>query len=271
MAAKRMDLNVPTFLVLSGCSNPLGQTLAQELCGRLAAGSVALLLDESPEQLQTLAQLLSEQQVQPDAVQIFTGQRLMDAEQLMEQILQKNDSKGCFQRSIIVHNEGDAATHVLIEPQSPKEWNAYVERQLMAPVALNQRWLRAKQLAGIEKLVINVTSSLQVRPLIFNTLLCSCKRARDMYFRAMAAEEQRSNVHVLSYAAGLFKTHDTQLDINGNIVDPEQLLGGMDHQKEQKALPRVQPLQSTLKLINILEQKAFVSGHDVDYYDTFVL
>ncbi|KAH8304702.1 hypothetical protein KR044_000706 [Drosophila immigrans] len=265
MAAKRMDLNVPTFLVLSGSYNPLGQTLAQELCSRLAAGSVALLLDEQPEQLESLVQLLKEQQSQPDAVQILTGGD--NAEQLMEQVLQKSTS---FRRSIMVHNEGDAATHVLIEPQEAKDWTAYVERQLMAPVALNQRWLRAKQLAGVEKLVINVTSSLQVRPLIYSTLLCSCKRARDMYFRAMAAEEQRSNVHVLSYAAGLFKSHDTQYDINGNIVDPEQLLG-VEQTKARESLPRVQPLQSTLKLINILEETAFVSGHDVDYYDTFVL
>ncbi|KAH8387399.1 hypothetical protein KR093_006894 [Drosophila rubida] len=269
MAAKRMDLNVPTFLVVSGSSNPLGQTLAQELCSRLATGSVALLLDENTEQLQALTQLLNEQ-LQPGVVQIITGQLDGKAEQLMEQILQKSCSAH-FERSIIVHNEGDAATHVLIEPQTPKEWSTYVERQLMAPVALNQRWLRAKQLAGVEKLVINVTSSLQVRPLIYNTLLCSCKRARDMYFRAMAAEEQRSNVHVLSYAAGLFKTHDVQYDINGNIVDPEELIGMVQKRHEKQSLPRAQPLQSTLKLINILEETAFVSGHDVDYYDTFVL
>ncbi|KAL7745589.1 hypothetical protein ACLKA6_009812 [Drosophila palustris] len=268
MAAKRMDLSVRTFLVLSGSSNPLGQTLAQELCCRLAAGSVALILDDNQKELQSLEQLLNEQ-LKPGAVQIITGvldDHHSNGGQLMDQILRKSSHYG-FQRTIIVHNEGVAATHVLIEPQSAQSWTEYVQRQLYAPVALNQLWLHSKALAGVEKLVVNVTSSLQVRPMVYSTLLCSCKRARDMYFRSMASEEKRSDVHVLSYAPGLLKTHETQCDINGNIVDPEKLMG----LSQSADLARVQPLQSTLKLINILEETSFVSGHDVDYYDTFVL
>lgn len=268
MAAKRMDLNVRTFLVLSGSSNPLGQSLAQELCARLAAGSVALLLDENREKLHELERQLSSQQT----VQIITGQleEQLPGEQ-MEQILQ--NYSGTFERTIIVHNEGDAATHVLLEPQTPQAWATYVQRQLNVPVALNQRWLNSTKLADVEKVVINVTSSLQIRPLVYSTLLCSCKKARDMYFRAMAAEEGRANVHVLSYAPGILKTHEIQYDLNDNIVDPDELYtytttyGSLLAEK----LPRVLPLQATLKLINILEDTAFVSGHDVDYYDTFVL
>ncbi|XP_030572825.1 sepiapterin reductase [Drosophila novamexicana] len=270
MAAKRMDLNARTLLVLSGSSNPLGETLAQELCSRLAVGSVALLLDESQKRLESLEQHLKEH-LQPDAVQIVTGlldERHSNGVQLLDQVLCQSEGFG-FERSILVHNEGDSATHMLLEPQTAEAWTDYVQQQLYAPVALNQRWLNSVALQGIEKLAINVTSSLQVRPLVYSTLLCSCKRARDMYFRSMASEEARANVHVLSYAPGLFKTHETQCDVNGNIVDPEELLVMSD--QEQQEFPRVQPLQSTLKLINILEETAFVSGHDVDYYDTFFL
>ena len=263
-----MDLNARTFLVLSGSSNPLGQVLAQELCSRLAAGSLVLILDESQAKLELLEQHLK-QQLSPDAVQIICG--VLDGQhsnggQLLEQSLAQ---AGCapFQRTIIVHNEGETATHMLLEPQTEKAWLDYVQHQLYAPVALNQRWLNAVQLKGVEKLAINVTSSLQVRPMVYSTLLCSCKRARDMYFRSMASEEARANVHVLSYAPGLFETHRTHCDVNGNILTPEELI---EMSPEQK-LPYVRPLQSTLKLINILEETAFVSGHDVDYYDTFFL
>lgn len=264
MAAKRMDLSVRTFLVLSGCSNPLGQTLAQELCGRLAPGSMALILDENPEKLEDLRQQLTS-----DAVLIVPG--VWDAQhsngvQLLEQsLLLAGDVP--FQRTIMVHNEGETATHMLLEPQTEQTWLEYVQHQLYAPVALNQRWLNAFQLRGIEKLAINVTSSLQVRPLVYSTLLCSCKRARDMYFRGMASEEARANVHVLSYAPGLLETHRTHCDENGNILTPEELI----EMPPERKLPRVEPLKSTLKLINILEKTAFVSGHDVDYYDTFFL
>ncbi|SPP86557.1 sepiapterin reductase [Drosophila guanche] len=268
MAAKRMDLNMRTFLVLSGSSNPLGQTLALQLCSRLAPGSVALILDDDKDKLSALEQLLRDQ-LKPDKVKLRTGkldEQHSNGVELMEQALQQASS-GSFERSIIVHNEGLAATEVLMEPQLSQDWTAYVQQQLYAPVALNQRWLHCKQLTDVQKLAINVTSSLLVRPLIHGGLLCSCKRARDMYFRAMASEESRHNVHVLSYAPGLLDSHQTQCDINGNVITPESLVASPQIQQ----LPRVQPLQATLKLINILEEISFVSGHDVDYYDTFVL
>ncbi|KAH8250651.1 hypothetical protein KR038_007574 [Drosophila bunnanda] len=267
MAAKRMDLNRRTFLVLSGSSNPLGQSLALEFCKRLATGSMALILDESEQQLTQLEEYL-QRELKPETIKVRLGK--LDASHsngadLMEQALEAADDQ--FERTIIIHNEGEAATKVLLEPQTAQEWKSYVQQQLYAPVALNQRWLQSKGLAGVEKLAVNVTSSLMVRPMIHAGLLCSCKRARDMYFRAMAAEESRNGVHVLSFKPGLLSTHQAHCDVNGNEITPEDLVAS----KQLLQLPRVQPLQATLKLINILEEISFVSGHDVDYYDTFVL
>ncbi|XP_043063405.1 sepiapterin reductase [Drosophila ficusphila] len=272
MSAKRMDLNRRTFLVLSGSSNPLGQSLALEFCRRLATGSLALILDEDQQQLRELESLL-QNELKTDAVKVKTG-RLdkthSNGVQLMEQALQDYFEEGkqnSFERSIIVHNEGQAATHVLLEPQTDEDWKSYVQQQLYAPVALNQSWLQSKHLAKVEKLAVNVTSSLMIRPLVHAGLLCSCKRARDMYFRAMAAEEYRFGVHVLSFSPGLMASHQSQCDVNGNRITPADLIAS----KELLQLPRIQPRQATLKLINILEEISFVSGHDVDYYDTFVL
>ncbi|XP_068158928.1 sepiapterin reductase [Drosophila tropicalis] len=280
MASKRMDLNRSTFLVLSGCSNPLGQSLATQLCNRLGQGSVALILDENHQELQKLEKELKAQLDTHSEIHLELGQLNVDHSngvQLMESVLKKFQNMQ-FQRSIIVHNEGEASTHCLLEPQMPKDWTNYVQQQLYAPVALNQRWLNSNHLQSVEKLAINVTSSLQVRPMVYNGLLCSCKRARDMYFRAMASEEEAaiSNtagaLHVLNYGPGLLTTHQTQCDLNGNVIEPEELLADSLSTISYPELPRrVQPLQSTLKLINILEEISFVSGHDVDYYDTFVL
>ncbi|KAH8368404.1 hypothetical protein KR084_011072 [Drosophila pseudotakahashii] len=273
MAAKRMDLNRRTFLVLSGSSNPLGQSLALEFCRRLATGSVALILDEDQEQLRKLENQL-QSELKTENVKVTTGQldkSQSNGVQLMEQALkdhfggQQADQR--FERSIILHNEGQAATHVLLEPQSTEDWKAYVQQQLYAPVALNQMWLQSKYLEKVEKLAVNVTSSLMVRPFVHAGLLCSCKRARDMYFRAMAAEEYRFGVHVLSFSPGLMASHESQCDVNGNRINPGELVAS----KQLLQLPRIQPRQATLKLINILEEISFVSGHDVDYYDTFVL
>lgn len=267
MAAKRMDLKKRTFLVLSGSSNPLGQSLALEFCKRLATGSLALILDENEQQLRSLEEFL-QHELKPQTIGVRMGK--LDASHsngadLMDEALVSIHDP--FERTIIIHNEGEAATQVLMEPQATQDWKSYVQQQLYAPVALNQRWLHSKELAGVEKLAVNVTSSLMIRPLIHVGLLCSCKRARNMYFRAMAAEESRSGVHVLSFAPGLLSTHQKQCDENGNELNPEELVTT----KRLLELPRIQPLQATLKLINILEEISFVSGHDVDYYDTFVL
>ncbi|XP_044316931.1 sepiapterin reductase [Drosophila rhopaloa] len=272
MAAKRMDLNKRTFLVLSGSSNPLGQSLALEFCRRLATGSLALILDEDQEQLRELGDLL-QRELKTETIKVKTGklnENHSNGVQLMEQALKQHfkvDGDNRFERSIILHNEGLAATHVLLEPQSTEDWKSYVQQQLYAPVALSQRWLQSKYLEKVEKLAVNVTSSLMVRPLVHAGLLCSCKRARDMYFRAMAAEEHRFGVHVLSFSPGLMATHQGQCDENGNQITPADLVAS----KKWLQLPRIQPGQATRKLINILEEISFVSGHDVDYYDTFVL
>ncbi|XP_052856183.1 sepiapterin reductase [Drosophila gunungcola] len=273
MAAKRMDLNKRTFLVLSGSSNPLGQSLALEFCRRLATGSVALILDEDQQQLRELEDLL-QSELKTETIKVTTG-KLNDSHsngvQLMEQALKDHfkvvGDNQRFERSIMLHNEGLAASHVLLEPQSTEDWKEYVQQQLYAPVALSQRWLQSGYLAKVEKLAVNVTSSLMVRPLVHAGLLCSCKRARDMYFRAMAAEEHRFDVHVLSFSPGLMDSHRGQCDMNGNEITPAELVAS----KQLLQLPRIQPSQATLKLINILEEISFVSGHDVDYYDTFVL
>ncbi|KAH8362380.1 hypothetical protein KR200_000474 [Drosophila serrata] len=267
MAAKRMDLNRRTFLVLSGSSNPLGQSLALEFCKRLATGSMALILDENEQQLKQLEEYL-QRELKPETIKVRMGK--LDANHsngadIMEQALKASEVE--FERTIMIHNEGEAATKVLMEPQTTQEWKSYVQQQLYAPVALNQRWLHSKDLVQVQKLAVNVTSSLMIRPMIHVGLLCSCKRARDMYFRAMAAEESRNGVHVLSFKPGLLSTHQTQCDVNGNEINPEDLVAS----KQVLQLPRIQPLQATLKLINILEEISFVSGHDVDYYDTFVL
>ncbi|KAH8256603.1 hypothetical protein KR026_005647 [Drosophila bipectinata] len=268
MAAKRMDLNKRTFLVLSGTSNPLGQSLALEFCKRLGTGSLALILDEDDQKLMKVKDLLRNE-LKSKTVTIKTGQldeNHSNSYLLMNQTLEEAKDMR-FERSIVLHNEGETATEVLLEPQTSQEWQLYVRKQLYGPVALSQKWLQSKYLENVEKLAVNVTSSLLVRPLIYGGLLCSCKRARDMYFRAMAAEESRSGVSVLSFSPGLMAEHQTQCDVNGNEIRVEDVVAS----KKLLQLPRIQPVQATLKLLNILEEISFVSGHDVDYYDTFVL
>ncbi|XP_037928868.1 sepiapterin reductase [Teleopsis dalmanni] len=270
MASKRFDLYKRCFFILSGISNPLGKTLTIEMCRRFKAGSVAVLIDDSEENLQELKKELEflENDVEIVCCDIGDWQKVSGA--TFREILAasvNNYIVDDFELAFILHNEGLNATSKLIEPQIAKDWKLYVQENLYAPVALNQEFLRFMHFDGVKKLCVNITSSLQVKPIVYSSLMGSCKKARDMYFRAMAAEEGRNGVTVLNYMPGILATHEPELDVNGNLVEVNEL--NMD--ETLLNIPRVRPIQTTLKLINILEDMSFISGHDLDYYDTYVL
>lgn len=278
MSAKRMDLNKKCFFVLSGVSNPLGKHLALEMCNRLQAESLVLLFDVEEEAMQ---EVRKEIEYLNKGIHVICC-NLMDWQSANSKLfhnllatvlgLRSKDHKGGvkqFELALIVHNEGTAATHMLMEPQETEMWKTFVTQHLYAPVALNQEFIKCESLKDIPKLMININSQLMVQPLIYSSLSCSCKKARSMYFRSLAADETHKDVVVVSYAPGILKTHMPQYDDNNNVIDVSDVVG--EDQESLMKLPRVEPKQSILKLINILEETAFISGHDVDYYDTYVL
>ncbi|XP_011179968.1 sepiapterin reductase [Zeugodacus cucurbitae] len=272
MSSKRQDLSKRTFFILSGVSNGLGKSLAIEMCRHYKAGSLAILIDVSEENLQEVKKEIEflERDISVICWHVKTWQETNGVyfRQLLAAILQKYSSISCdFELAFVIHNEGNMATDKLMEPEAADKWLSFVQEHLYAPVALNQAFLAAPQLSKTPKLVINITSSLMIRPLVYNSLMCSSMKARDMYFRSMANEAGRNGVNVISYSPGIMDTHKPQLDLNNNLVD----LSDLNVNEKLLKLPRVSAMQSSLKLINILQKMSFISGHDVDYYDTFNL
>lgn len=277
MSTKRMDLNKKCFFILSGLSNPLGKDMALEMCSRFQQDSLVLLIDASEEQLQEVRKEIEflEKGLQVICCNLMDWQnadRTLFHNLLATVLSHQKDGgvNGHFELALIAHNEGTAATHMLMEPEDADSWKAFVHQQLYAAVALNQEFVECKLLKATQKLAININSRLMVQPMIFSTLNCSCLKARDMYFRSLAAEEALHGVSVITYAPGILQTHQPAYDANNNVINVSDVLGGDDDDKLLK-LPRVEPLQATLKLINILEETSFISGHEVDYYDTYVL
>ena len=273
MAAKILNLKKRCFYVLSGVSNPLGKSLAIEMCRRFKPGSLALFIDSSQDSLQAVKKEIEHLENEIEVVlgcieDCRTTNAVMFSEMLEGALSNYNDDQSHFELAFIIHNEGSGATNDLMEPQEQEQWMSYVQENLYAVVALNQQFLKLALFDGIEKLCINVTSSLQVHPLLFSSVKCSCKNARDMYFRSMAdGEGSAKNIAVMSYSPGIMETHVATMDANNNPID----VVDFDLDERLQKVPRVTPLQSTLKLINILEKMSFCSGHDVDYYDTYNL
>ncbi|XP_053947602.1 sepiapterin reductase [Anastrepha ludens] len=272
MCSKTQDLSKRTFFILSGVSNTLGKSFAIEMCRHYSVGSVAILIDTSENSLQEVKKEIDflERGINTICWPIKSWQETNGIYfgQLLATILQKYTAINYdFELAFILHNEGKMATDKLMEPQLAEDWLPFVHEHLYAPVALNQAFLTAPPLAKTAKLVVNITSSLMIRPFVYNSLMCSCMKSRDMYFRSMANEESRNGVNVISYSPGILETHKPQLDSNNNVVD----LLDLNEDKELLKLPRVSAKESSLKLINILQKMSFISGHDVDYYDTFNL
>ncbi|XP_067635301.1 sepiapterin reductase-like [Eurosta solidaginis] len=272
MSSKRADLSKRTFFILSGVSNGLAKSMATEMCQNFSEGSVVLLMDRSEESLQEVKKEIEYLERDINIICWLVNSWQEASHDYfrcgLAYILHKYaTTKYEFELAFILHNEGNISTHTLVEPQSAADWLSFVQEHLNVPVALNQAFLTAPQFSKTAKLVVNITSTLMIRPFIYGSLLCSCMKSRDMYFRSMANEKNGNNVNVISYSPGILDSHKPQTDLNYNTVD----LLDLKLSEKMLKLPRVDVQQSSLKLLNILEEMSFISGHEVDYYDTFNL
>lgn len=86
-----------------------------------------------------------------------------------------------------------------------------------------------------------------------------------MYFRVLALEEATtdSTLTVINYSPGPVQTEMTAYaEANSAASDVRTLFHDM--RKEQTIL---QPIETTLKFLQIIETGAYASGDHVDYYD----
>lgn len=96
-------------------------------------------------------------------------------------------------------------------------------------------------------------------------LKSSGKAAREMYFRTLALEEKESDplLTVLNYAPGPVQTEMTQ-EVETNIVasDVRALFKSL---RVDKTI--LQPIDTTVKFLQVIENGGYESGAHIDYYD----
>lgn len=86
-----------------------------------------------------------------------------------------------------------------------------------------------------------------------------------MYFRVLATEEGDTdrNLTVLNYSPGPVQT-DMTAEVEANSVSESTRSTFIGLRNEQTYL---QPIETTLKFVKIIESGAYESGAHVDYYD----
>lgn len=93
----------------------------------------------------------------------------------------------------------------------------------------------------------------------------SGKAAREMYFRTLALEEAERDptLTVLNYAPGPVQTEMTHEIENSAVAsDVRAIFKGM---REEKTI--LQPIETTVKFLKVIETGDYISGAHIDYYD----
>lgn len=88
-----------------------------------------------------------------------------------------------------------------------------------------------------------------------------------MYFRTLALEESENDptLTVLNYAPGPVQTEMTlEIETNAVASDVRAIFKGL---REEKTI--LQPIDTTLKFLKVIETGDYESGAHVDYYDNW--
>ncbi|XP_055914613.1 sepiapterin reductase-like [Eupeodes corollae] len=256
-----INLNKRCFFVMSGITNELGKITAIEFSKKFMPGSVVVLFEDSQPDLARTKAAICSLQNQLNVVCCKVDWNLSSAEFFQNQFddILKDLNRDDFELAFIIHNEGAISTDVISEPNDSESWLNHVQISLNATVGINQAFLNTFK--DTDKLVVNLTPSAPIVPFVYEKLKCSAKKARDMYFRAMAAAEEK--VTVLNYRPGFLESFEanSQIDPNNNINEVNSIKLTMKAKR-----PYVKPLETVHKLIDTLESSKFSSGHDIDFY-----
>lgn len=255
-----MNLNQRCFCVVSGASRGIGRCFAIELSKKFAPGSHLVLLARNETDLL---------QIQREVQEVTSGNvtvavEAMDLQQVDQERLKQVlvPPSGPFDLAICVHNVGtvgDIERWAATESDVAK-WSAYFQVNLFNVILLNNLFLEATQVTS-NRLVLNVTSLCALEAMKSLAYYCTGKAAREMFFRVLALENP--SVTVLNYSPGMVDTEMAQ-ELRTKAAD-EGLKQHAQETYEKKAL--LTPLQTTQRMIQVVEGGKYKSGDHVDYHD----
>lgn len=258
-----IDLHQRCLCVITGASRGIGRSFAVELAKKFAAGSHLLLLARNKQQLEEVKQEVEHETggkvkvtVEPLDLQQPNEVQLKNA---LESVL---CTAASFDLAICVHNVGtvgDIDRWAATESDVAK-WSAYFQVNLFNVILLNNLFLSATHSVAT-RLVINVTSLCAIEPMKSMAYYCTGKAAREMFFRVLALENP--TVTVLNYSPGMVDT-EMATELRTKSADDELRKFAQEKFAEKGLLS---PLQTTQRMIGVLEGGQYKSGDHVDYHD----
>ncbi|XP_031616574.1 sepiapterin reductase-like [Contarinia nasturtii] len=265
-----VDLTQKTFFVMTGASRGIGRTMAIECAAKMATGSVIVLIARTAAGLEeTKAQILAKNPSNVTVFLITLDLTRPSAEQISSQIFdatlnERNLDE--FKLAMIVHNVGSIGDVKRYAKDfcDMDEWHDYYAINVFSVIAMNTEFLKRFN-TQTRRLVVNISSKLALQPCKSLTMYCSGKAAREMYFRTLALEEceRDSALSILNYAPGPVQTEMTE-EIETSAVEfgVREVFKGL---RETKTM--LQPIETTIKFLRVIESGDYESGAHIDYYD----
>ncbi|KAL8573279.1 hypothetical protein ACOMHN_006690 [Nucella lapillus] len=252
---------------VTGSSRGLGESIATNLAGKFPEGSVIVLLARSEPDLEAVKNRLLAKSPHVTAIARTFDQSKQDASYFQAVFTETFKTLGVkaadFQQAIFVHNAGSIQPVKCIRNlPAPPELIHYQNTNFTGVIALTTEFLKFFPASSeFSRVVINISSLAAIQPFKSWAMYTSVKAARDMFFKVLAAEEER--ICVLSYAPGPLATDMSE--VLRTDSEDEDVRKWATSAKEEKKLLTCD--ESTARLIAILEKNQFESGAHVDFYD----
>lgn len=261
MATNPLNLKQKIFLIITGASRGIGQRTAIELAHYILPESQMLLLARSVDGLENTRK----------QIQHINGKINVDIHGIDLTRPTNEEIQSCFEKSLtnlsqydvamIIHNVGtlgDVKT-LAKDLNDPLVWRDYFDINVFSIAITNSVFM--KLFSSIRKVVVNITSLCAIKPFERQTLYCSARAAREMFFKVLASEEK--DTLVLNYSPGPVDTDMTvTLQSDSFSTDIRQMFSNL---RETKTILTTE--QTTKKMIEVLINGKYESGSRVDYYD----
>ena len=183
-------------------------------------------------------------------------------------------STAVYDRVIFINNAGSLgplqavgapvdSSQALLDMTTAYEFNITSCTYLTAELT---RRYTAGVLNATKLVIVNVSSLAAVQPFESWSIYCAGKAAREMFHKAVAAENKdKTDFRVLNYAPGPLDT-DMQKEIREGPDVDKATQAMFISMKAENQLVTVK--DSAVKLIRIVWQEKYESGAHVDYFDT---
>ncbi|XP_078615835.1 sepiapterin reductase-like [Branchiostoma floridae x Branchiostoma japonicum] len=256
-----------TFCAVTGGSRGLGRSIAVLLAERLGEGSRLVLTGRSLQGLQDTKRQVEEKCPNQLEVKLVTGDMGdSTAYPALFYDIFADTGPGAFQNALIIHNAaslGDMGKKAA-EHSDPEILNKYYATNLTSVIALTAKFMEVFSGSNVRRTVVNISSAVAVEPLAYQSLYCSGKAARNMFFKVMAEEEP--DVRVLSYSPGPMATDMLQAVRSCGDKKVEDRFNAMESQGLI-----LSPDASAKHMCTLLEEDKFKSGAFLDVFGRFSL